>query len=162
MIDLRWTRQIHGVACGLLVIVLFGQLFALTPVMLPWLLGLALVALVLEALLSALRTPEILLSPVLWLSAACTARPVHALFCVGALVILRLWSKGVTSRVVAAVLALGLLVLIATVPEALFSSWSATEVAHAAWLYRLVAIVTATPLIAFCMSRPEDPSCSPP
>lgn len=159
MIALDTVRRIHRAACVLLALVLLAQLAILLPLMLPWTLALVLVVIVFEAAANLASKPEVALSPVLWMSALATARPGHALFCAGAVALLYVCPAR-AARVLAGLVVLGLGALAWAVPEALFSSWSATEVSHAAWLYRGVTFVTAAPLVAFCLSRREDRSCS--
>jgi hypothetical protein len=161
MMPIDWSRRAHRFACLVLGFVLLAQIWILLPIMLPWVLGIVLVILVVEAAANFAARPEVVLSPALWLSALATARPGHALFCAGAIALLYV-GRGRIARPVAGLVVLGLVALGYSVPEALFSSWSATEVSHGVWLYRAVVATAAVPLVLFALSRREDPSCSTP
>lgn len=161
MIDARWCPRVASwvnVALGVLTLVQFS----LATLMIPWLLGIWLWAIVIEAGLTLAdansrgspigERPRPMLSSVLWLSASASPRPLHGLFCIGAILVLRVCPRR-TGRVVAAAIALGLGAMAWLSPAALLAPWSDPL----PFLYRPACALAAVPFILFALARTETP-----
>jgi len=158
----EWTRSATQAVTAILAGAVLAQLVAAPNLILPWLLVMAvvwfLVEMLLEVVAGPLRNAEFsappmqALSAVLWLSAAAIPRPLHALLCVGCVLMLRSMPR-TWIRAIAGVVAAALVAMAWISPPALLASWGVAELARASVLYRGGAVLTALPFVLFALSR---------